>query len=189
MMKGHHMKTLIASSALVLTLALTLPAQAQDTGEHAGDDTAGEVVTLGDLVIEGAFTRATLPNAPVGGGYLTITNNGDEADRLIAAVSAFSPDVQIHEMAVVNDVMQMRQIEEGIQIPAGESVSLAPGGLHLMFMQLETAFVEGETVPVTLTFENSGEIDIELDVRAFGAAGGNAGHDMGGDQADGQKGH
>lgn len=128
-------------------------------------------VTVGDLVLNGAFARATLPNAPVGGGYLTITNSGDTADRLISASSPFSPDVQIHEMAVVDDVMQMRHMAEGLEIPAGETVTLAPGGLHLMFMNITEPFVEGETVPLTLTFEAAGSVEIELDVQSFGASG------------------
>lgn len=143
---------------------------------HHDDDDGGDVATggdvnAGDLTLSGAFTRATLPNAPVGGGYLTITNNGDEADRLVDAESPFSPDVQIHEMAVVDDVMQMRGLPEGLEIPAGESVTLRPGGLHLMFMQIAQPFVEGETVPVTLIFERAGEVEIELAVGAFGASG------------------
>ena len=137
-----------------------------------------DAITVGDLELTGAFTRATLPNAPVGGGYVTITNKGDEADRLVSAQSSFSPDVQIHEMAVVNDVMQMQQLPEGLEIPAGETVTLAPGGLHMMFMNISAPFVEGETVPVTLVFEKAGEVEIELAVQAFGASGMNtSGHE------------
>lgn len=138
----------------------------------------GDAITVGDLELSGAFTRATLPNAPVGGGYVTITNKGDEADRLVSAQSSFSPDVQIHEMAVVNDVMQMQQLPEGLDIPAGETVTLAPGGLHMMFMNISQPFVQGETVPVTLVFEKAGEVEIELAVQAFGASGMNtSGHE------------
>lgn len=143
-----------------------------DAHAHAQDG-----VTVGDLMISGAFTRATLPNAPVGGGYVTITNTGDEADRLLDAQSSFSPDVQIHEMAVVNDVMQMSQLPDGLEIPAGETVTLEPGGLHLMFMDISQPFVEGETVPVTLSFERAGDVEIELAVQAFGASGMSSGHE------------
>lgn len=141
-------------------------------GDGGGDAHAHAAngVTVGDLTLSGAFTRATLPNAPVGGGYVTITNNGTEADRLIGAESAFSPDVQVHEMAVIDDVMQMSQLPDGLDIPAGETVTLAPGGLHLMFMQISQPFIEGEMVPVTLTFEHAGEVEIELAVEAFGAS-------------------
>ena len=146
-------------------------------GADAAHAHAQDGVTVGDLTISGAFTRATLPNAPVGGGYVTITNTGDEADRLLDAQSSFSPDVQIHEMAVVDDVMQMSQLPEGLDIPAGETVTLEPGGLHLMFMAISQPFVEGETVPLTLNFERAGDVEIELAVQPFGASGMSSGHE------------
>ena len=146
------------------------PAVSLGKGEAPVASHGDHGVTVGDLTLSGAFTRATLPNAPVGGGYVTITNNGAEADRLVAAESPFSPDVQVHQMAVVNDVMQMSELPDGLEIPAGESVTLAPGGLHLMFMNIAKPFVEDETVPVTLTFEKAGTVEIELAVEAFGAS-------------------
>lgn len=168
--------TKLLSGLVALSLLAAAPALAHEGHEHAHDEHAhgehcDDVVVLGVLELSGAFTRATLPNAPVGGGFLTITNTGDEADRLIAAASPFSPDVQIHEMAVVNDVMEMRALADGIVIPAGESVTLAPGGLHLMFMGITEPFVEGGTVPVTLTFETAGSVEIALSVQSFGASG------------------
>lgn len=166
----------LAAASLALLAAPSLAddhaAAHTDHAAHADHDVAhAPEVIFGDLILGGAFTRATLPNAPVAGGYLTITNSGDSAERLVDAESPFSPDVQIHEMSVVNDVMEMRQLPDGIEIPAGETVTLAPGGLHLMFMQLAQPFVEGETVPVTLVFETAGRIDIDLAVGAFGASG------------------
>ncbi|MCD7060204.1 copper chaperone PCu(A)C [Pelagibacterium xiamenense] len=148
--------------------------------DHGAVDAAGAMAgsaRAGDLEISGAFTRATLPNAPVGGGYLTVTNTGEAADRLVAAASPAAGDVQIHEMSMVNDVMEMRKLEDGIEIPAGGAVTLAPGGLHLMFMQLNAPFEEGTQVPVTLTFENAGEVEVMLSVGGFGAvADPHAGH-------------
>lgn len=157
-------RTLIRAALAATLVSIAVPVLAQSHDTHAAE------ITAGDLTLSGAFTRATLPNAPVGGGYVTIINNGDEADRLVAAESPFSPDVQIHQMAVVNDVMEMNELEDGLEIPAGETVTLAPGGLHLMFMDISEPFVEGETVPVTLTFEKAGEVEIELSVEAFGAS-------------------
>ena len=143
-------------------------APAEDHHDHAAS--AGTII-VSDLVLSGAFTRATLPNAQVGSGYLSIHNTGTADDRLIAASSPLAGDVQTHEMSVVNDVMQMRELPDGIAIPAGETVELIPGGLHLMMMGLTGPFVEGETVPVTLVFEQAGEVEIELSVLGFGAAG------------------
>ena len=128
------------------------------------------VVHLGDLDISLPFTRATLPNAPVGGGFMTITNNGAEDDRLVSASSDAAAEVQLHEMAMDGDVMKMRRLADGIVIPAGETVELKPGGLHVMFIGLAAPFVEGETVTVTLSFEKAGSIEVGLPVGGAAAA-------------------
>lgn len=134
------------------------------TFAHA--DTHGMDVTAGDLTLSGAFTRATLPNAPVAGGFVTITNVGTEDDRLISAASVISNLTQIHEMTIVNDVMKMRELPDGLIIPTGETVTLMPGGYHVMFMDLNGPLVEGETIAVHLTFEVAGDVDIKLPVGA-----------------------
>lgn len=161
-------------TALAVSVAITGAAMAHDTG-------SGESWQLGDLTITGPFSRATLPNAPVAGGFLTVTNGGAEEDRLVAAASDAASHVEIHEMAVEGDVMKMRQLPDGLPIPAGETVELRPGGLHLMFMQLRHPLVEGETVDVTLTFEKAGEIELPLaigPINSRAAGHGKAGDDM-----------
>ncbi|UJW84827.1 copper chaperone PCu(A)C [Devosia sp. SL43] len=140
-------------AALAAAILIVTPAFAHNGVTH-----------LGAINISLPFTRATLPNAPVGGGFLTIENEGPEADRLISASSPASDVVQIHEMAMEGDVMKMRQLADGLELPAGETVVLAPGGYHLMFMGLKRAFVEGETVPVTLVFEKAGTVELALPV-------------------------
>ncbi|WP_316358371.1 copper chaperone PCu(A)C [Devosia sp.] len=147
------LRAALAAAILVVTPALA----------HNG------VIHLGDINISLPFTRATLPNAPVGGGFLTIENTGTEADRLVSATSEVAGETQIHEMAMEGDVMKMRQLADGLEIPAGETVVLAPGGVHIMFMGLKQAFVEGETVAVTLTFEKSGSVEVLLPVAAAAA--------------------
>ena len=134
------------------------------------------VVHLGSINISLPFTRATLPNAPVAGGFLTIENTGAEPDRLVSATSDIAGDTQIHEMAMQGDVMKMRQLADGLEIPAGETVVLAPGGFHIMFMGLKQALVEGETVTVTLTFEKAGTVDVVLPVEAAAADAPTAAH-------------
>ena len=133
-------------------------------------------IQVGTLTISGAFSRATLPNAPVAGGFLTITNAGSEDDRLIAATSPVAGMTQIHEMKMEGDVMKMTELPDGLVIPAGQTVTLAPGGYHIMFMQLKQALVEGGKVPVTLTFEKAGTVEVELDIGAVNAK--DAGHSM-----------
>jgi len=152
-----------ALAATVLLVAATLtPAFAHDSAAHDG------AVHQGDLTISAPFARATLPKAPVGGGFLTIDNTGTQADHLLSASSPAAKIVQIHEMAMEGDVMKMRELADGLEIPAGQNVTLSPGGLHLMFMSLNQPFVEGESVPVTLVFEKAGTVEIDLPV--LGAA-------------------
>ncbi|QDZ12955.1 copper chaperone PCu(A)C [Devosia ginsengisoli] len=127
------------------------------------------VTHLGDINISLPFTRATLPNAPVAGGFLTIENIGTEPDRLVSVTSDIAGETQIHEMAMQGDVMKMRPLADGLEIPAGETVVLAPGGFHIMFMGLKQTLVEGETVAVTLTFEKAGSVEILLPVEAAAA--------------------
>lgn len=135
-------------------------------GDHMAATNPGgfEAVTAGDLELTAGFTKAMLPGQPVGGGFITITNKGGEADRLVSATSAQAGEVQLHEMAMEGDVMKMRQLNDGIAIPAGETVELKPGGLHLMFFKVAEPFKEGATVNVTLTFEKAGAIDVVLPV-------------------------
>ncbi|MEX0853826.1 MAG: copper chaperone PCu(A)C [Bauldia sp.] len=128
-------------------------------------------VTLGTLTLTDLWTRATPPGAPTAGGYLTITNAGSDADRLIAAASAVAGTAQLHLMEVKDGVMTMRPVEGGIEIPAGGSVTLAPGGFHLMFTGLKDALKEDDRLPVRLTFEKAGSIETFLHVMAIGARG------------------
>lgn len=127
-----------------------------------------EQFTVGALTIDTPWTRATPMNAPVGGGFMVITNTGDEADRLIGGSVAFADHVEVHEMKVVDDVMKMRELDGGLEIPAGGSVTLQPGGFHIMFMGLKEQLTEGETRPVTLTFEKAGDVEIEVTVENMG---------------------
>lgn len=122
-------------------------------------------VKVGDIELQDAYTRAMLPGQPVGGGFVTIRNAGG-ADRLVSASSSIAEAVELHEMAMEGEVMKMRKLEKGIEVPAGETVELKPGGLHMMFMQVKTPFKEGDTVAVTLTFEKAGNVEITLPVRA-----------------------
>ncbi|MDU0307948.1 MULTISPECIES: DUF1775 domain-containing protein [Rhizobium] len=125
---------------------------------------AGDTVKAGDLEISGGFAKAMLPGQPVGGGFFTVKNNGQTDDRLVSVSSPAAGEVQIHEMVTKDNVMRMRQLKDGIAIGAGETVKLQPGNLHLMFQKVKTLFKQGDTVPVTLTFEKAGKVDLVLRV-------------------------
>ena len=119
---------------------------------------------LGDLTIKQPTTRATPPTAKVGVGFMTIHNAGTQADTLISGSAAFAGKVEIHTMSMENDVMKMRQLENGLEIPAGGEVVLKSGGYHIMFMKLKAGLKEGETRKVTLNFERAGSIDLDFTV-------------------------
>jgi copper(I)-binding protein len=155
-----NLKPLFAGLVLALATQVPLPVLSQESAMQTADRVAAAVV--GDISIFGPFTRATLPNAPVAGGFLSIVNSGDDIDRLVSAHAAISVETQIHEMAVESGVMKMRQLADGLEIPAGTEVALAPGGYHLMFMSLLQPINEGDLVAVTLVFEKAGEIQVDL---------------------------
>lgn len=144
-------------AALALLVAAAAPAFAHS-------------VEVGTLSLTDLWTRATPPGAPTAGGYLTITNTGSEPDTLLAVSSPVVGKSEIHEMATTDGVMTMRPVE-GIEIPAGGSVTLAPGGFHLMFITLTEPLKEGEKMPVTLTFAKAGSVDTFLHILAIGADG------------------
>ena len=130
---------------------------------------------LGAIEIAQPWTRATPPTAQAGGGFLVIKNTGATADRLIAVKSPAADKVEIHEMKMDGNVMRMRAVEKGLDIPPGATVELKPGGFHVMFMGLKAPFAKDAKVPLTLVFEKAGSIDVELSVEAIGAA--SPGHD------------
>ena len=123
----------------------------------------------GLISIEKPFSRATPGGSKIGAGYMTITNKGTATDRLVSASSPAAGKVEIHEMTMQGGVMKMRELAGGLPIEAGKTISLAPGGYHLMLMQLKAPLKKGDKVPVTLTFEKAGKVDVTLDVLAIGA--------------------
>ena len=133
-------------------------------------------VQAGDIMIEGAFSRATLPNQPVAGAFMVLKNMGDEMDTLIAGETPIAGRVEIHEMAMSGDVMKMRQLEDGLEIPAGETVELKPGGFHVMFFDLTQSLTEGEMIEVTLEFEKGGKVTVPIMVGARDADGAKHNH-------------
>jgi periplasmic copper chaperone A len=145
----------------------TMSKPAVDMMTTASSHSHDGMAHVGDIMIEGYWARAMLPNQPVAGGFLTLTNGGETDDRIIKAVSPRAGRMELHEMAMEGEVMKMREVEGGIAVPAGATVELKPGGLHLMFFDIAERFEEGQTVPVTLTFENAGEVAIELPVKTM----------------------
>lgn len=157
------MKTAI----LPLMIAVGLMGQPAFAQHHAHSPAAQ--AQIGEITVTGAFIRATLPRAPVGGAYLTITNAGSEDDRLLGATAPVGRNVELHEMSMQNGVMSMRLMAEGLPIPAGESVSLDPSGMHLMINGLTERLQEGNRLDLVLTFEKAGALTMSFDILALNA--------------------
>ena len=104
--------------------------------------------------------RATAVGMSSSAVYLKITNNGISDDKLIAARAAVAQRIEIHSMEMDNGVMRMRAINGGLLIAAGDSLALAPGGLHIMLMGLSTDLAPGTKHEIILVFEKAGEINL-----------------------------
>ena len=124
---------------------------------------------LGAIAIGHPYARATVPGQPTGGGFLKLENKGD-TDRLLSASASVSGSVELHTMSMDGDVMRMRQLD-AIDLPAGKTVELKPGGLHIMFMGLKAPLKAGDSFPLKLKFEKAGEVTVEVKVEAPGKEG------------------
>ena len=142
--------------ALVLVaLTLALPAQSQD-------------FIVGKIKVSQVWTRVTPPASKVGGGFMSITNTGTEPDTLIGGTAVISNRFEVHEMAVQDGVMRMRELKPGLVIKPGETVTLKPGSFHVMFMDIKEPPALGKPFKGTLIFEKAGTIEIEYKVEPFG---------------------
>jgi copper(I)-binding protein len=138
----------------------------------------------GAIEVTHPWSRATPKGAKVAGGFLAITNSGTADDRLVAVESASAGRVELHEMRMDDGVMKMRKLADGIALPAGKTVALEPGGLHVMFIEIKAPFAEGASIPATMVFEKAGRLDVTFEVEAAGTMGqgmeGHMGGQMGG---------
>lgn len=138
-------RTILAAAAA--TFCLALPAHADG------------------MMIEDAYARSASPTAQSGAAFMHIMNHTGQDDRLVGVASPAAELVQLHtHKEDDNGVMQMIHVEEGFALPAGETLILQRGGNHVMFMGLTAPMEQGAMVPVTLTFEKAGEIQVDVPV-------------------------
>lgn len=152
---------LIAAALAALSLsACSPPSPTADAPPAAAPapEAAGPAITVSD-----GWVAATPGGASVAAGYMTIANAGPE-DTLLAISSPRAPRVEIHEMTMTDGMMTMRAKPQ-LVVPAQGAASLAPGGDHVMFMDIPAPFVAGESVPVTLMFAHAGAVEATLTVR------------------------
>ena len=160
---------------LVSTLALTLAAcqaEAPPTSPVAAEtvpaaDSVAEEATVQHigLMAHGSWSRPLAPDATVAAGYLLLMNHSAQPETLVAASAEGVGRIEIHDMVEVDGVMQMRPIEGGITIDVNASVTLSPGGKHLMFLDVSRAWTAGETIPVTLEFASGQTLAVDFPVR------------------------
>jgi copper(I)-binding protein len=124
----------------------------------------------GSITVEHPWSRATPGGAQVATGYLTIENDGAKPDRLVSATAEIAGHTGIHQMSMVDGVMKMRELTEGLPVPADGSVALEPNSYHLMFTDLKEPLKEGDEFSGTLTFEKAGTLDVTFEVEGIGAA-------------------
>lgn len=113
--------------------------------------------------VEEAWARPTVAGQSGGGGFVKITG-GSAPDKLVAASAGISKTVELHKMEMDGNVMRMRPVDGGIDVPAGGVVQLKPGGLHIMFIGLNKTLKNGDSFPVTLKFEKAGEVKVQMKV-------------------------
>jgi copper(I)-binding protein len=129
----------------------------------------------GALDVSNPWARPTAGESTTGAAYFTVKNTGSEDDTLKSISSPVAKTASVHEVTTdANGVMKMRMVEDGLKIPAGGSVSLKPGGYHVMMMGLKQKLEAGKTVPLTLSFAKAGDVTVDVKIEA------NPGHGMAG---------
>lgn len=158
-------RPLLAAAALSGTILL---AACNPAPEAEAPTTSGAAT---GIAISAAWSRETAAGQNAGGAFMTIANTGTAADRLTGGSTPVAGRVEIHTMSMDGGVMRMRPLADGLEIPAGGSVTLKPGSFHIMLMDLKAPLKAGDRVPLTLTFAGSGAHETALEVQPAGAAG------------------
>jgi copper(I)-binding protein len=138
----------LAASVLALSLGASAPpASAYDRGA---------------LHIERAWTRTPPTGAPTAEAFITVTNRGKTPDSLLGGASVVVKAIEPHTMSMTGGVMRMRLASGGFVIPPGGTLTLAPGGDHLMMVAPKRPLKAGDRIPATLRFAHAGAIHVEF---------------------------
>jgi len=121
------------------------------------------------IKIDKAWARATMQPGATGVVFLTLSNSGPAADRLVGVSSPVAAEAGLHIMVMEGTVMQMRPVD-ALDVKPGDSIQFKPGGLHIMLTNLKQALKQGEHFPLTLDFEKAGRIEVEVTVLPLGAS-------------------
>lgn len=160
-----------ARPALFAILALTAACGQRAVESPSGAADACAALDSGEIVVIDAWVRTAAAGQSATAAYLTICNRSAQADVLVGASSDTSDAVELHQTTRGDDgVARMSQTAE-IPVEAGESANLAPGGLHIMLIGLESPIEEGEAVPLALAFKSGRTLFIEAEARASASSG------------------
>ena len=121
------------------------------------------LATQAQVTVNEPWVRATVASQKATGAFMQLSSPANT--RLVAAKSSVANVVEIHEMAMVGDMMKMRAIP-GIDVPAGKAVELKPGGYHVMLIDLKGQIKAGDTVPITLVFEGAYKKQQTVEIKA-----------------------
>jgi copper(I)-binding protein len=133
-----------------------------------GSQVRAQAVTESSVAVEDAWARATPVRAETGVIYMTLVNGGTVGDRLLGATTPMAEKVEFHSNMNGNGVMKMRELS-AIVVAPGARVTLKPSGTHAMMIGLKQPLKEGQSFPLTLTFEKAGKIDVIVSTVKFGA--------------------
>lgn len=123
----------------------------------------------GDIVVTAAYARASAsPVAKTAAVYVTVQNAGAEDDRIVSVSTPAARSAMLHSTEMSGDVMKMEHVE-AVSVPAGGTVEMAPGGLHVMLVGLAAPLKEGEMLQVTLTFETAAPVTVDVPVKGVAA--------------------
>ena len=134
----------------------------------SGDSVYAQTSAQNTIAVERPWARATPAGARNGVVYVTLINNGSAGDSLLSAATPVADQVQFHSATEENGVSRMREMRT-VDVAPGAKVAFSPGGLHIMVVGLKQPLKEGQTFPLTLTFEKAGKIDVTVPVEKVGA--------------------
>ena len=141
---------------LIMLVALLLPVSYADAADYRA----------AELTISSPWSMELPPNAPTVAAYFVIHNNGQNEDRLLSVETPIAGMAQLHEHVHANGLMKMHQVSD-VNVPAGGDAVFAPMGYHVMLLEVKdkAALTDGKTFPLTLHFEKSGDVTVQVEVR------------------------
>ncbi|GEO37580.1 hypothetical protein SAE02_17280 [Skermanella aerolata] len=150
----------IKNVAINLGMALCLAGWSGNAGAHG--------YKAGSIEVEHPWARSTAPSAPSGAVYMVLSNEGKDADRLISASTPIAEKAELHTHIADDGIMRMRPVS-AVEVVPGSPTPFAPGGLHVMLLGLKQSLVSGKAFPLTLNFEKSGSVTIQVEIQGAGA--------------------